>query len=80
MDFIEDHVINNRFVKEELKLKLLGAPEMAPYSYIGALFHFASQIEDSSSNHSNDHDGDSKQPSANNSIIDRQEDECEEDI
>ena len=42
MDFIEDHVINNRFVKEDLKLKLLGASEMAPYSYIGALFHFAS--------------------------------------
>lgn len=46
MDFIEDHVINNRFVKEDMKLALLGAPEMAPYSYIGALFHFASQIED----------------------------------
>jgi len=42
MDFIEDHVVNNRCVREELKLKLLYANEMAPYSFIGALFHFTS--------------------------------------
>jgi hypothetical protein len=41
MDFIEDYIINNGFIPDELKLKLLYADLMAPYSFIGALFHFA---------------------------------------
>ncbi len=41
MDFIEDYIVNNGFIPDELKLKLLYAEELAPYSFIGALFHFA---------------------------------------
>ncbi len=41
MDFIEDHIINCGAIAEDLKLKLLYSPEMAPYAFIGALFHFS---------------------------------------
>ncbi|CDW84657.1 UNKNOWN [Stylonychia lemnae] len=74
MDFIEDHVVNNRCVKEELKLKLLYASEMAPYSFIGALFHFTSVLEDAQ---------DQEDITQNNQSflnIEKQENDCETDI
>jgi len=41
MDFIEDHIVRNGFITEEQKLKLIYSPEMAPYSFVGALIHYA---------------------------------------
>ena len=43
MDFIEDHIINNGFIPEEMKLTLLNSEEMIPYSFIGAFLHFSSR-------------------------------------
>ena len=39
MDFIEDFIINNCSIPEELKLNLLYSPEMALYSFMGALLN-----------------------------------------
>lgn len=41
MDFIEDHIINNSSISEELKLRLLYSEDMAPYSFMGALYHLS---------------------------------------
>lgn len=41
MEFIEDHVIKNSAIDHNLKLQLLYAPEMAPFSFLGALYHLS---------------------------------------
>jgi hypothetical protein len=37
MDFIDDYVIKNYAIEADLKVALLQAIEMAPYSFVGAL-------------------------------------------
>jgi len=41
MDFIEDHIVRNGFISEQQKLHLIYSPEMAPYSFVGALIHYS---------------------------------------
>ena len=67
MDFIEDHIINNSLIPEDLKLRLLYSSDMAPYSFLGALYHlaFASASDIA--------------PSEDNQF-DKEEEEAEEDI
>jgi hypothetical protein len=72
MDFIEDHIINCSVIPEDLKLKLIYSPEMAPYAFIGALFHFSLTPMDSSSQRGQD--------SNTEKAIEQEEEECEADI
>lgn len=41
MDFIEDHIVKNSQIDHNLKLSLLYSQEMAPFSFLGALYHLA---------------------------------------
>ena len=45
MDFIEDHIINNGFVGDDLKMNLLNSEEMLPYTFVGAFLHYTEQEE-----------------------------------
>jgi hypothetical protein len=40
MDLIEDYIINNVYLREDIKLNLLESDEMIAYSFVGAFFHF----------------------------------------
>lgn len=42
MDLIEDYIINNAYIREEVKLGLIEADEMISYAFVGAFFHFSS--------------------------------------
>mmetsp|Transcript_2115 Transcript_2115/g.1998 ORF Transcript_2115/g.1998 Transcript_2115/m.1998 type:complete len:84 (+) Transcript_2115:809-1060(+) len=46
MDFIEDHIINNGFIGDELKMGLLNSDEMVPYSFVGAFLHYSDGEDD----------------------------------
>ena len=40
MDLIEDYIINNAYLREEVKLGLLESDGMVAYAFVGAFFHF----------------------------------------
>ncbi len=45
MDFIEDHIINNGFINDELKMSLLNCDQMIAYSFVGAFLHYTGITE-----------------------------------
>ena len=80
MDFIEDHIVRNGFISEQQKLNLIYSPEMAPYSFVGALIHYSMLPEPYAEIQVSMEEGMPERREGVVSDFDRQENECEDDI
>lgn len=80
MDFIEDHIVRNGFISEQQKLNLIYSPEMAPYSFVGALIHYSMLPEPYAVIQVSMEEGMPERREGVVSDFDRQENECEDDI
>jgi hypothetical protein len=68
MEFIEDHIIKNAAIDHNLKLQLLYSPEMAPFSFLGALYHLSMNTNNTQADENDDRHTDSKRQTLSETV------------